>query len=505
MTSDPPRPDAATTTGSDVPADRPERHVVFVLMSTAMLIYNMQYSMIAVGLDAVTSDIHAPLRWTGWVLTMFLLGMVVSLPISGRFAERFGARAVFAGGFALFTLGSLVCAIAPNVFVLILGRLVQGLAGGGLTPSGVSLIGEVYANGRTRAIGLYAAMMPGGAVLGPVLGGLVVATLGWRATFGLTVPVGALASVLAFMILPPGQRRPVQRTDAMGIGLLAIAITWFIFALTELGRHDAPSDMRLVAGALALFVVTIVLFVRQESRFEVPVIDLDLLRRPPFAATYLISFAFGMGWQGIVSIIPLYAQQGYHQSIEASGALSGPRGVVMVGFASLSAMLLHRTGFRKPIAIGVIGLGAVLWIISMGISEPTIGGVTLTNFWWLLIVVSSAGIFYGSATPSLQNAGLELAPTRIATLAGLRGMFNSLGGLVGIAVAVMITARSADTVAGLQHAFAVIGTLVAASILCVLWVPELGIAKKTGTIVTRAEARSIERAERAAAPTASRS
>ncbi len=484
-----PEADAALT-----PVDRPERHVVFALMATAMLIYNMQYSMVAVGLDALTTDLHAPLRWSGWVLTVFLLGMVVSLPVAGRFAERFGARAVFAGGFVLFTLSSLICAVAPNVFVLILGRLGQGVAGGGLVPAGVSLIGEVYANGRTRAIGLYAAMMPGAAVLGPVVGGVVVATLGWRATFALTVPIGALASVLAFFILPPGQRRPVQRTDGVGIVLLAVIMTSFIFALTELGRRDAPADMRVVVGSFLLCAVALVLFLRQESRFEVPVVDLDLLRRPPFAATYLISMAFGAGWQGIVAIVPLYAQQGYRQSIEASGALSGPRGLVMVGCAALSAMLLQRTGFRKPILLGVLGLGAVMWIISLGIANPTIAGVTLSNFWWLLLIVSSAGIFYGLATPSLQNAGLELAPTRIATLAGLRGMFNSLGGTIGIAVAVMITSRSSDTVVGLQHAFAAIGALVALSAICVPWIPELGIAKRTGTIALRSDGPSAERA-----------
>ena len=462
---------------SGAPVD-PRRHIVFGILATAMLIFNMQFGMIAVALGPITEGLHAPLRWSGWVLTMFLLGMVISQPIAGRLAERLGARAVFAGGLLVFTLGSVVCAVAPNIAVLILGRLIQGLAGGGLTPSGISLIGEVYGVARTRAIGLYASMMPFGAVLGPMVGGVIIDLFGWRSTFAINVPIGALACLLAFLVLPPGARQPARRTDLPGIALLAVFITAFIFALTELGRRDAPPDMRLIGASLLLFAIALVLFVKQERRAEVPVVDLDLLSRPPFAATYVLSLAFGMGWQGIVSIIPLYAQEGYGLSVAQSGTLSGPRGFVMVGFSAISSMLLYRTGFRKPIAVGLIGLGLVIGLISLGIREPRIGGVVVSDFWWLLLVVSSAGIFYGFAVPSLNNAGLDLAPDRIATLVGLRGMFHSLGGMVGIALAVLITSRGANTEVGLQQAFATIGVLAIASTVCVLWVPELAATAK---------------------------
>ncbi|MEI7925856.1 MAG: MFS transporter, partial [Chloroflexota bacterium] len=438
-----------------------------------MLIFNMQFGMVAVALGPMTDGLHAPLRWSGWVLTIFLLGMVIAQPIAGGLAERIGARTVFVGGLAVFTLASVVCALAPNVYVLILGRLLQGLAGGGLMPAGISLIGEVYASGRTRAIGLYASMMPFGAVFGPVAGGLIVDWFGWRATFMLNAPVGVVACVLAFLVLPPGAKKPARRSDLPGSALIAITMTAFIFALTELGRRDAPPSTALVAGALFVFAVGLVLFVRQEQRTPVPIVDLALVTRPPFAATYVLSMAFGMGWQGIVSIIPLYAQEGYGLSVAQSGALSGPRGFTMIGFSALSSMLLYRTGFRKPIAIGLIGLGLVIALISLGIREPRIAGVTMSDFWWLLLVVSSAGIFYGAAVPSLNNAGLNLAPERIATLVGLRGMFHSLGGTIGIALAVLITSRGSSTVVGLQAAFLTIGVLAVLSSICVLWVPEI--------------------------------
>ena len=470
--------DSTTAAPASEAPGAPGRHVVFVILATAMLIFNMQFGMIAVALGPITDGLDAPLRWSGWVLTMFLLGMVIAQPIGGGLAERLGARTVFVGGLFMFTLGSVVCAIAPNVGVLILGRLIQGLAGGGLTPAAISLIGEVYGAGRTRAIGLYASMMPFGAVLGPVVGGVIIEFAGWRSTFAINAPIGALACLLAFLVLPPGARQPARPADLPGAALLAVFITAFIFALTELGRRNAPPDLRLIAGAIVLFAVALVLFVKQERRAEVPVVDLDLIVRPAFAAIYVLSLAFGMGWQGIVSIIPLYAQEGYGLSVAQSGTLSGPRGFVMVAFSAVSSMLLYRTGFRKPIATGLIGLGLIIGLISLGIREPQIGGIAVSDFWWLLIVVSSAGVFYGFAVPSLNNAGLDLAPDRIATLVGLRGMFHSLGGMVGIALAVLITSRGSSTEVGLQQAFATIGVLVMLSAVCVLWVPELGAATK---------------------------
>lgn len=476
MASDRAAPRTPAPPGAE-PGD-PRRHLVFVILASTMLIFNMQFGMVAVALGPMTDSLQAPIRWSGWVLTMFLLGMVIAQPIAGGLAERLGGRSVFVGGLAVFTLASVICALAPNVFVLIVGRLVQGLAGGGLMPAGISLVREVYRDGSTRAIGFYSAMMPFGAVFGPVVGGLIIEFTGWRWTFGINAPVGVIACATALFVLPPGTRRPARSTDLPGIALLSVTITALIFALTELGRRGAPPDLRLVLASLALFAVTLVLFIRQERRAEVPVIDLGLVSQAPFAATYVLSLAFGMGWQGIVSIIPLYAQEGYSLSVAQSGALSGPRGFVMIGFSAVSSMLLQRTGFRKPIAAGLIGLGIVISVISLGIREPTILGVAFNDFWWLLTIVSSAGIFYGFAMPSLNNAGLELAPERTGTLVGLRGMFHSLGGTLGIALAVLITSRGASTVEGLEAAFLTIGILALLSSVCVLWVPELGIARR---------------------------
>ena len=411
------------------PAVHPRRHLVFALLSLSMLTFIMQFGMVSVSIGDLTDDLNAPLRWGGWVLTIFMVGQVVALPVVGRLSERIGARTVFAAGFGLFGLASLACALAPNVYVLIAARALQGAAGGGLMPAGTSIIGEVYGAGRMRAIGFYSSLMPFGAVLGPVFGGLVVEHLGWRWTFGFNAPLALLVAALGSMLLPDaGRREGILHIDYRGIAGIAVTIMSLIFALTELGRRDADPDLRLVAAALALTAVSLALLVRHELRIPNPVIDLDLLSTKAFAATNAMSFTFGMSWIGVASLIPLYAQKAYGLSTAQSGSLLSPRAAVMVVASTTAAYFLPRTGFRKPIFIGMLGLVVTLFVLGRGLHDVSIAGLGIHDYWWLMLVVGSAGVFFGIANPSMNNAALDLAPDRIATITGLRGMFMSLGG-----------------------------------------------------------------------------
>jgi EmrB/QacA subfamily drug resistance transporter len=457
----------------------PGRHIVFALLSVSMLSYIMQFGMVSVSIGQITSDLAAPLRWGGWVLTIFMIGQVIAMPVVGRIAERIGARNVFAIGFGLFGLASLACALAPNVYVLIAARLFQGAVGGGLQPAGTSLLAHVYGHGRMRAIGYYSSLMPFGAVLGPVAGGLIVDHFGWRWTFGFNVPLGLAVAVFALAMLPDAGRRPQSsRIDVAGIGLLALSVTSLIFALTELGRRQGSPDPVLVAVSLAVSVAALAVLVRHERRTPTPIIDLDLLSRREFASLNLLSFSFGMSWIGVASTIPLYAQNAYGMSVASSGALLSPRAAVMVVSSSAAAYFLPRTGFRKPMLLGMLGLVATLVVLGRGLHEPSVAGVTIPNFTWLLIVVGSAGVFFGIANPAMNNAGIDLAPDRIAAIAGLRGMFMNLGGTIGISFVILIASRAGNVGQGLDVAYTVLAAVLLLSLFAVRAAPEMGHAAR---------------------------
>lgn len=131
----------------------------------------MQFAMISVALPDVGDDLGAPLRWVGWVITAYTVMQAVSMPIAGKLSDELGRRTVFVGGVALFGVASLACALAPNIWILIAGRSVQGLAGGSLLPSAYGIVGDAFPERRTQALGLISSVFPIGSVLGPNLGG----------------------------------------------------------------------------------------------------------------------------------------------------------------------------------------------------------------------------------------------------------------------------------------------------------------------------------------------
>lgn len=480
--------------GAAVPLQpRADRYLIFAVLAVSLLTFVMQFAMVSVSLADLIKDLDAPLRWGGWVLTIFMIGQVIAMPTAGRLAERFGARTVFAGGFGLFAGASLVAALSPNIYVLIMARAAQGLAGGGLMPSGMSMIAEAFAEGRQRAIGLFSSILPFGAVAGPGLGGLISEHFGWRWTFAFHVPIGLVVLVAAFTILPRGQGRGGQKVDFLGIALLATALSSLIYALTELGLRNADPNMSVVAATLALSAVAWVVLARHELHTETPLIDLDLLRRREFVAPNAISFFFGFCWIGAFSLLPLYVRSAYDLGPAASGALMAPRAGLM-GLTSMGAsMLILRTGYRKPIATGLLGLSLVLFLVSLGIHDPTILGMHVDSFWWLFGVVIMGGFFFGMSNPSLQNASMDIAPDRIASIAGLRGMFQTIGGTMGISISVLVASRASSTAEGLQLAYRSYALIMLFVPLFVLAIVESGRAR-----AARAESSRVVPVERPA-------
>ena len=453
------------------PDARTDRHLIFALLAFSQLVFIVQFGAVSVALQSLTVDLHAPLRWAGWVLTMFQLGQIIAMPVAGRLSERFGARRVLVGGLLVFAIASLGCALAPNVYVLIFFRLLQGASGGGLGPAGSSLLGEVYGAARLRAIGFYVSLGPLGSVLGPIAGGLLVDHGGWRWTFALNAAMGLVACVLCALMLPAGQRRAVQRMDTTGIALIATCVTALVFALTELGRRDAEPSIALVGASGLVFALSLVVLAWHERRVEVPVIDLDLLRRREFLCSNAISFCFGAAWVGMSSMVPLFVQTVYGMSAGESGAITAPRSVIMLASAAFWTWLMPRTGFRWPLIGGLLGYGAILALVGAGLHDVSVGGVAISTFWWSMITVGMGGFFFGVASPAMSNAALDLAPDRIAAVAGLRGMFSSLGSAIGVAVIVLIASRATEVGVGLQTGFIVIAVMIMLSVVFVFGVP----------------------------------
>ena len=464
------------------------RYLTFALLAAMMVLTAMQFSTSAVALPALIDDLNPPLRWAGWVFATYTLGTIVSAPLAGRLTTRLGARAVYVTGVVGFALFSLACSLAPNIWVLILARAAQGMSGGLVQPSTFGLIGAYFPDQRARWVGLMSSLIPLAALFGPNIGGLLVDQLGWRWSFGFNTPLALLLALAAFVLLPRTAGRRDVRLNVTSVVMLAVFATTLIYALTELGRRGVSPNPLIVGGFLGISGAVLVTLLRREARSSDPIVDVDLLRRREFMFANALGFAFGFCFLGLFSFIPLYAQEAYELTASETGAMLTPRALAMVAASTCAALLLMRTGYRKPVVLSWCIQSALLFVLALRLEDPVIAGMELSSFVWLALVNGAFGLAFGIGNPAMSNAALDLAPDRIPAVAGLRGMFTSLGGTVGVAVITAVTARAESITQGLQLSFACVAVLFAGAGFLVFGIPEMRREPRTLPPLAAAEA-----------------
>jgi EmrB/QacA subfamily drug resistance transporter len=445
---------------------------LFVLVAAAQLAASLQFAMVSVALPDIVDDLGTSLRWASWAISLFTMAQAVSLPVLGKLSDGIGRRAVFVGGIATFGASSLVCAAAPNVGVLIAARAVQGVAAGSLLPSAYGIIGDAFTGpNRTRVMGLISSIFPIGAIIGPNVGGLLVEHVGWRWTFLINVPVAAVAAVWGWRRLPaPTPSSSSSRIDVPGAALLTLSVGALMIAVTELGHEDGSVAGTFVGACVAVAIVAGAAFVRHEMHCRDPLIDIGLLRRREFAFLNALNFLYGACVFGMVAFVPLYAQEGYGFTASEAGLLLAPRAVAMMATSIGASMIILRTGFRRPIAVGLVLMAASGLFLAGGPS--LLGRSGLGDFASLTIVVAVLGLGLGFAGPSANQAGLDLLPDQVAAITGLRGMFRALGGALGTAGIASIASRAESHAGGLEHSFALIAVLALGALTFLRGIPD---------------------------------
>ncbi|HET9897819.1 MAG TPA: MFS transporter [Streptosporangiaceae bacterium] len=428
------------------------RRLVFAVVSIALFMASVDQTIVATALGSLQRDLHAPVNWSSWTITIYALGQIIAMPAAGTISDMYGRKKVFLGAIVLFTVASLCCGLANDIYVLVALRAAQALGGGAFTPSATGIVSDQFGPDRDRAIGLFSSVFPIGGIVGPVLGGLFVTYWSWRGIFLVNVPLGIALFCLAIVFLPSGTKKSTRRLDLLGIGLLASGLLGVMLAVSYLGSSTAsalsvPFILPLMVGAGAL-----VLFVRHATRAEAPFVPLRLLAGREFATMNVINFLIGTAILGFGALVPLYAQERYHLSSLAAGTLLTARAVGMISVAALATFALRRTGYRLPM---IVGLG----IAATGLTLMSVSPLWLTPYGWLTIVVGLTGIGIGMALPASNNATLQRAPENTAAVAGLRGMFRQSGGITGIALITAVVARSADPGHALAYAFGVLAFL----------------------------------------------
>jgi MFS transporter, DHA2 family, methylenomycin A resistance protein len=384
-------------------------------------------TVVNVAVPAVGDDLAAGVSVLQWVVDGYTLAFAALLLTAGSLGDRIGSKRVFQGGLAAFTGASLACMLAPSATWLVAARLAQGIGAAMLVPSSLALLRAAYADGaeRARAVGIWASIAGIAAASGPVLGGVLVAGLGWRAVFLVNLPVGLAAMALAARYVPADGARRRGGVDACGQLTAAVALAALTFALIEAGPHGWSSPV--VLAAFAVFAVALPAFVAIERRAFAPMLPLGLFRSATFSGATAIGLAINLGFYGQLFVMSLYFQHVRGYSALATGLALLPEGALVAASSLVSGRVTARAGPRVPMVIG-LGAGALGLLVLAAAGAGTSYGLLVPR-----LVLTGFGISF--TMPAATAATIGAAPARRAGIAaGVLNAGRQVGGAIGVAL-----------------------------------------------------------------------
>ncbi len=441
------------------------RWLVFATVVLAMLMHAIDQTSVATALSAMQSDLGASLAWMGWTITIYSVGQILVLPFAGPLGDRFGARRVYLLAVAAFTVMSVLCGLSSGTVELIVGRFMQGLAGGVLLPVATAIVSAEFGQERDRAIALFSTAFPIGAVLGPLAGGLILTVASWREIFFVNVPVGIVLVCLGRALIRETPRTAVARVDFVGIGWLTALLLSGMVAITRIGSFNegwtGPASV-VVAAAVSLVAGRFLL--RHLHRHPDPIIPPRLLTGHRLGLMNVMNVLFGAAVIGFSALLPHYAQIRYGMAPIAAGGLLTVRAVFMIVVSAVAVGLLRRLGHRPLLLAGMAAITVALVLIAL---PPVHSGPEL----WLSLGAAVMGLGMGFASPSSANAGMHLVPEQAAAVSGLRVLFRQAGAIVAVSVVTAVTSAAADPAAANTAAFFALAVVMGGAVALAARIP----------------------------------
>jgi EmrB/QacA subfamily drug resistance transporter len=385
-------------------------------------------TVVGVALPAISDDLNRASSAVAvdWVVTVFLIGVVLALPVTGWLADRIGRRDVYIGSLLLFGLGALVCAAAPTMEVLVIGRFLQGLGGGALMPVGMAIVYDLFPpHRRGSAIGIWGVAIMAAPAAGPPLGGWVVDAASWRWIFGVFVVVTVIAVIVAVRWLPDTGHREVRRLDVVGWFLAAVGLVVVVVGFRQIGEWGPMSVATFVAATVA--VLAFAALIVRSLRHPEPIIEFRMFAVPAFAAAMALSALLSVGHFAQLTFLPVELQIVRDLEPGHVGILLTPAALGTAAMMPIGGWLVDRIGARTPAILGLCLVAASTWSLAHlrpAGSERTLIGV---------LVLHGLGL------------GLVVIPTSVSAMNSLPGRFVSqatamssitrqLGGAMGVTV-----------------------------------------------------------------------
>jgi EmrB/QacA subfamily drug resistance transporter len=409
-------------------ADAARKRVVLATCCLSLFLVTMDVTIVNVALPAIRADLRATISDLQWSIDGYTVVVASLLLLAGSMADRFGRKRTFQVGLGVFTLGSLLCSVAPTTTALVAFRMVQAVGGSMMNPVAMSIIANTFTDPkeRARAIGIWGGVFGVSMATGPVLGGMLVETIGWRSIFWVNVPIGILAIALTARFIGESRAEKARRFDLVAQALVIFAL----LALTSTviaGRHSGWSSARVTWGFVAA-AASVAILIGWEARRREPLIDLRFFRSMSFAAATVVAVLAFSGFAGFLFLNSLYLQEARGLHASRAGFMTLPIALALIVCSPLSGRLVAAGKARVALVIAGLAMAAgALLLTHIAADSP---------FALLIGAYAVFGIGMGTVNAPITNTAVSGMPRSQAGLAAaLASTSRQVGTSLGVALA----------------------------------------------------------------------
>ncbi|MGW3969874.1 MFS transporter [Streptomyces ardesiacus] len=404
---------------------RRRRMLVLAICCMSLLIVSIDNTILNVALPSVQRDLHASTSGLQWAVDAYTLVLAALLMLAGSTADRIGRKRVFMTGLVVFTLGSLLCSLAPGLSSLVVFRMVQAVGGSMLNPVAMSIITNTFTDPRerARAIGVWGAVVGISMAAGPLVGGVLVESVGWRSIFWVNLPVGLAAFLLTLRFVPESRAPRARRPDPLGQSMVIVLFGSLTYAIIEAPGAGVVSVLPFAALALAALIGLLV----HEPRRTDPLIELRFFRSAPFSGATAIAISAFAALGGFLFLSTLYLQNVRGLSALEAGLWMLPMAVPTFLCAPVSGRLVGSRGPRVPLLIA----GGAMTVSGALFAAFEAETSDLTLFLGYLLF----GIGFGFVNAPITNTAVSGMPrAQAGVAAAVASTSRQLGQALGVAV-----------------------------------------------------------------------
>jgi len=425
----------------------PLRSKLLILTAVmASLLEIIDTSIVNVAVPTMMGNLGTTLDEISWVITGYIIANAIVLPIAGWMSEQIGRKVYYTSCIVLFTIASVACGVAPNLSVLVIFRVIQGLAGGALLPTSQALIYEAFPVEQAgMASALYGMSVMIGPTVGPTLGGYLTDNFGWRSIFNINIPIGIVVAILSWVLVedvgfdpalhgkkaPEGQKRlmPTRNrvpVDGWGLALLVVGIASIQYVL-ERGHTEDWFDSRSIVICSILGVVCLASLIWWELKIKHPILNLRNFKNSTFRGGVMLMFAMGCMLYGLVFIVPIFVSAIQGLTATQTGELFIPGALASAAMMPFIGKQLRKRDPRILILVGLLGLGAAAVLVGRFDAMTSTEGM----FWPLLLRGAAMAYLF---VPINTMVLTQFSGAAIGQAAGMLNLMRQIGGSIAIAV-----------------------------------------------------------------------